>query len=42
MCACNGMQSFCPSEDRCNNQVFRKKQYAKLEVVSGVCQLPLS
>ena len=26
-------QGFCPCEDRCTNQVFSKKQFAKLDVV---------
>ena len=26
---------FCPCEDKCTNQVFSKKQFAQLEVVSG-------
>ncbi len=38
------MQGFCPSEDKCTNQSFSKKQYGKVEVVSGTGQglLPLS
>jgi len=28
------MQDFCPCENSCNNQMFTRKQYAKLSVVS--------
>lgn len=28
------VQGFCPCEEKCTNQMFTKKQYAKLEVVS--------
>jgi hypothetical protein len=28
-------QGFCPCEEHCTNQVFTKKQYAQLEVVSA-------
>lgn len=27
------LQGFCPCEDHCTNQVFSKKQFAKLDVV---------
>lgn len=31
---CVPLQDFCPCENQCNNQMFTKKQYAKLAVVS--------
>jgi hypothetical protein len=31
------LQDFCPCENQCNNQMFTKKQYAKLAVVSSSC-----
>lgn len=29
------LQGFCPSEDKCTNQMFSKRTYAKLEIVSA-------
>jgi hypothetical protein len=37
------LQGFCPSEDKCTNQMFTKKSYASLEIVSlpGLLQYPM-
>lgn len=31
------LQDFCPCESQCTNQMFTRKQYAKVAVVSGSC-----
>lgn len=31
------LQEYCPSGHRCSNQMFTKREYSKLEVVSWRC-----
>ncbi len=34
---CDTLQDFCPCENQCTNQMFTRKQYAKVAVVSSHC-----
>lgn len=34
----SALQGYCPCEETCSNQMFSKKQYARLEKVSASCR----
>ncbi len=37
---CAALQEFCPCNKRCSNQMFSRREYAKLEVVSNSALMP--